>query len=425
MPKNMKQEHKDLRKNSLKETRNRRKTQICKSYELKFDKSHLSKEKLDYLNMLFLEAKWLYNSILSLEGVFNFDTKIKTIFVLNKNKEREERKLKYLSSQMKQGIYQRLCNNIKTLSKLKKRGNRIGKLKFKSQINSIPLYQYNCTYKIENDNYIKLQGFNKHFKVIGFEQIPKEAEFASATLIRRQDDYFLHIVCFIPKKEKVFKEDAIGIDFGIKDNLTLSDGEKFKVNVPISERTKKLQRKFKHKIKFSKNWNKLKMLVEKSYRETYNKKKDKRNKIVSYITNTFEKVCFQDESIKEWHENWFGKQIQYSITGGIISDLKTKSHTPIIVNKWFPSTKLCPKCSMLNKIGLDERVYNCTCGYIEDRDIHSARNILSEGLKQIGMEYINTIPVEINTSRLVISSPSIIYEAGSLCTSVVGNSQKI
>jgi len=48
----------------------------------------------------------------------------------------------------------------------------------------------------------------------------------------------------------------------------------------------------------------------------------------------------------------------------------------------------------INKHSLDKREYMCECGYTQDRDIHSAKNILFEGLKQIGMERINTMPVE-------------------------------
>ena len=47
------------------QTKNKRKTQNCKVYQIKVDKSKLSKKSLKHLNSLFLEGKWLYNSILS------------------------------------------------------------------------------------------------------------------------------------------------------------------------------------------------------------------------------------------------------------------------------------------------------------------------------------------------------------------------
>ncbi len=72
----MRQEKKDKIAGTRKLTKERRKNQICKTYEVKFDYSHLSKEKLNYLNRLFLEAKWLYNYQLSQEDVFNVDFKL-------------------------------------------------------------------------------------------------------------------------------------------------------------------------------------------------------------------------------------------------------------------------------------------------------------------------------------------------------------
>jgi transposase len=38
--------------------------------------------------------------------------------------------------------------------------------------------------------------------------------------------------------------------------------------------------------------------------------------------------------------------------------------------------------------------YECKCGYTQDRDIHSANNILIEGLKQFDTERTNQMLVE-------------------------------
>ena len=58
---------------SLKKTRQRHENLVCKTFELKVDKSHLSKEQLDKLNLLFIEAKWLYNHVLNLNKSKDFD----------------------------------------------------------------------------------------------------------------------------------------------------------------------------------------------------------------------------------------------------------------------------------------------------------------------------------------------------------------
>jgi len=56
---------------------------------------------------------------------------------------------------------------------------------------------------------------------------------------------------------------------------------------------------------------------------------------------------FLDENIKGWQSGWFGKRVSESALGGIIRDLKHKSHTPIVVDRYFPSTQLCPRCGIV------------------------------------------------------------------------------
>ena len=54
-----------------------------------------------------------------------------------------------------------------------------------------------------------------------------------------------------------------------------------------------------------------------------------------------------------------------------------------MVNKFFPSTQLCPVCNKKTKLPVWERTYVCiSCNYTEDRDIKSAKCILTEGLKK-------------------------------------------
>ena len=48
-----------------------------------------------------------------------------------------------------------------------------------------------------------------------------------------------------------------------------------------------------------------------------------------------------------------------------------------MLDKWIPTTKLCPKCGTVNQhVTLADRTVVCGCGYQEDRDIHSAKNMI-------------------------------------------------
>jgi len=381
---------------TLKETRERRKHQKCSVYEIKIDKSHLSKEKHEYLKKAFLEAKWLYNYLLATNDIKNASTKCKEVIVLNKDKEEEIRYLENISSQMKQGILERIISSTKMLKTKIERGreNEVGRLKFKSEYNSIPLKQFGVTYKIINDKYIKLQGFKKPFRVIGLKQIPEDAEIANANLVRIAGDYYFKITCFTKKEERVKTNKKIGLDFGIMDNITTSNGDKINISVPESKGIKKASKKMNKAKKGSKNRFKRKIKLRKEYKKNSNKKKDIANKVVSKLKRENDMICIQDESIHEWHQEktkGYSKVVQYSAMGGIIAELKQHSAT-LVIDKYFCSTKKCRNCGKLNDISTKVRTYSCDCGYSFDRDVHAALNILEEGIR-ICTERTNKMPV--------------------------------
>ena len=387
---------------SIKLTKEKRKHQTCKVFTLKFDKDKLSSVRLDYLNSLFTEAKWVYNHILSLPDVFKFDSKITEVNTLDKDKKIVVKKLIHIGSQMKQAIHRRICSSIKTLSVLKKSGKQVGGLKFRSRLNSITLDQFKVTYKFEG-NFLKLQGNRKmKFKLLGLEQIPKEAEITNATLVRRSRDFYLKVACFVKKEVRVFPNKSVGIDAGCSTALTLSDGTKYDVCFPVSKRTKRLQKGLKNKKKRSNNYWKHLTRLEKSTQDTCNRKKDRINKVVSEIVNKYETVCIQKESVKGW-KSQHGKAVQFSSIGGIMMDLKKKSNTSVEVSRFFASTQLCSCCGHKQKVGIWERIYYCTnCGSVIDRDTNSAVNIEDEGLKSL-IKKVPTgcrdlKPVELETS---------------------------
>lgn len=393
----------DKRLSKRKSTIKKHKTQDCKVYECKIDRSHLSKSSKNHLSILFKEAKWFYNYCLSHDSIDDSNTTIKSVPV-KANDGYEERSFSCLSSQMKQGIKTRLFGSLMSLKALKQKGYKVGKLKFKGQLNSIPLKQYNITYYIKG-NRIKIQGLKKWLRVKGLGQIPSDSDIACATLIKRGQDYFINITTYQDKVENLVPNTSIGIDFGCETQLTFSNGTKVEFQVSINKKIKKLDRKIKRKQKttgkerpYSKKRRQDSEARQKQYAKLTNRKKDIRNKIVNAIKSNFKYVCFQDESIHAWHSGNHGKKIQFSGIGGIIGDLKHKSHTPIMVDKFFPSTQLCPNCGSKQKLSLSERFYSCNCGYVNDRDVKSAICIENEAMKLVPMERRDFKTQESNTA---------------------------
>jgi putative transposase len=387
-------------------TKAKRTSQICKVFEVKVDKSHLSTFALKNLNSLFIQAKYYYNYCISQSKLDNASTTIKKVDVKVID-HFEERELFALTGQMKQSIKTRIFSNILTLSSLKKKGYKVGKIDFKSHVDSIPLKQYNKTFFVNFDNStIRIQGLKKKLKVNGLNQIPKNSEIANALLIKKNNDFYLNITTYQDKVQNCLLEDnSVGIDFGCQTQLTLSNGLKIEFQIPISKKLKRLDRKImkngRNKLK-SKNKTKDQIKRQKEYTRLTNQKKDIKHKIVRAITQNYKRVCFQDENIRAWHSGNHGKKIQNTSIGGIIRDLKLKSHTPIEVDKFFPSTQLCPQCGQRNKLDISDRTYICKfCNYVKDRDLKSSICILEEGLKNnkyIRAGSTDSKPLEIDTS---------------------------
>jgi transposase len=389
------EERKTNLKAAIKATKEKRNQQTCNVYTLKISNPS------DELKLLFHEAKWFYNHCLSQNDIFDISVRKAKQVSIKVLDSFENRELKSLSSQMKMGLHEKTIANIKTLSTIKKKGNIVGRLKFSKEVNSIPLPQYDRTYKLlENNRKVKIQGIKKPLRILGFNQLPKNCEFANGRLIKKASGYYLQVTTFV-KKEIINKSSlpVIGIDMGIKDSIVLSNGEKYSCKLSETDKLKELQKKLKFKTVYSKNKEELKTKIKREYEKVTNRKNDKANKLVSYLKTNYSHIYFQDENLKGWHKGLFGKQVQQSYLGTIKAKLKSLESTTMIKTS-EPTTQLCPSCGALNKHDLSKRTYECSCGYSDDRDIHSAKNMILIGSKNYPRKELASTPLEEKTSAL-------------------------
>ena len=378
----------------------RRQQQVCKVYECKIVEKRLNKKQKEQLKMLFIEGKWFYNHILNLKKNNGIKlpelntTNIKSVNHFDKDKQNVCSEIKFLSSQQKQAIVRQMVSNEKTIRSLVKKGfQRHGQLQFKTEMSYIPLKQYGNTYIFKSFNKVRIAGISGTILLRTGNQLQIADELANANLVKKADGYYLKVTAFINKKnfkEKQKNRKEIGLDFGIKTSITTSEGEKLDVSIEESDRLKKLQRQMFRRVKGSNNRYKTIQLIRREYQKLSNKKEDKSNKIVSKLKQ-YSCICMQDEQIAGWHKGLFGKQVQNSCLGRVKSKLKALPQS-IILDKWIPTTKLCPKCHKKQNMSLDKKQYICECGYQEDRDIHSAKNMLT--IKNLVFSKYHFVPTE-------------------------------
>ena len=370
-------EEKNLKiKESLRETKERRSHMDCRVISVKIQENRLSKAKLEKLKRFFLEGKWLYNAVsasetLSLEDTSTVQIKVKDSF--------EVREINTLSAQMKQSIMESVKTNVINLSKAKKKGLKVGRLKFKKECNEINLKQFGKTYAIKGKNKIRVQNIGV-LTVSGLEQINlDEVEFANAKLIQKPSGFYINITIYSNKQPEVQAEkEVIGLDMGIKDQLTFSNGVKVDFYLEESEQLKGLTRKLSRQTKGSNQYKQTLTRIKRIYEHLNNKKNDVVNKLNSVLKQYYI-ICFQDELLSQWKQKKskrrfsFGRKVQHGILGRVKDKLK-KNSTNVMLESSVPTTQICPVCGCLTKHSLDKRVYHCNhCGFeCLDRDVHSA-----------------------------------------------------
>jgi len=299
------------------------------------------------------------------------------------------------------------------LSKLKEKGLKVGKIKFVKAVHSMPLMQYGVTYWVKKDNKrVHIQGIG-NFKVSGLDQIPENAEFSTANLVERNGDYYLLVTCFLPKDDKHENGKAIGIDLGVKNQVTFSNWVKLQYSVPLSQRLRRLYHFFSRAKPGSRNKEKLLSKIKSEFEKKNNEKMNIINKVSRFVTTNYSQVVFQDDNIRSW-QKLFGKKIYETSIGGIRNALKRKASTPVEVGRFVKTTGVCPVCRTYVKLDLSQREFTCpSCNSTFDRDVASAIVILKEGLSlwNVGetpgdenasamMEYLQSIPhVSVSMNR--------------------------
>ena len=374
-------------------TRERRKQQVCRVYDIKIQINKLSKAQKEALRGAFLEAKWLRNDCLA-HGIDAYQAgktaEVKTPDGI------ETRELKPLGSQLKQSVIQQLINDRNALAKAKANGRKVGALRFKSHVDSIDLKQYGVTYEFKpNGRRMRIQKIPGTLRIRGHKQIPAGAEYANAKLVRKADGYHVMVTCYFDRKTKGAsgtgrnRESAdgtptvIGVDLGLGSTIVTSDGRKAKVVVEETDRLKRLQAKLARQVKGSNGYRRTQRLIRREYQRVGNRKDDAANKIVHALKQN-DIIFFQDENIKGWRKrDGFvrgGRTVQHSCLGRIKAKL-VACDDAVMLPRSFATTQYCPVCGNKTKHGPDKRTYVCAhCGHTADRDVHAACNMIRLGV---------------------------------------------
>lgn len=290
-----------------------------------------------------------------------------------------------------ENAFKRFFKKLSGFPKFKKKGSNKESCYFpKNSKNDFLFYRHKI--KIPTLKFVRLKEYG---------YIPKNANIKSGTISKIADRYFLSLVIevddVVKTKNKSIK--GLGVDLGIKDTATCSNGMVFK-NINKTKKVKNLKKKLKReqrkmsrsieyskskkiKIKELKNFNKKKLKVQKLFYRLNCIRNDYNNKMVNEITRAKLKyITIEDLKISNMMKNkHLSKAIQeqnfYTIRSKLINKCKERNIELRLVDTFYPSSKTCSCCGNIKKdLKLNDRIYKCSnCALEIDRDYNASINL--------------------------------------------------
>ena len=247
---------------------------------------------------------------------------------------------------------------------------------------------------------------NDQFKIIGkkikipnlgwvrmHESLRYQGKILSAKVFNKGSKWFVSIAVelneIILPKPKTGK--AVGIDLGITDLATLSDGTKIQAPKPLKTKLKKLQRLSKslsRKQKGSANRAKAKTKLSRLHYQIGCIRKDFLHKLTTNLVKSYDIICLENLNVQGMIKN---RKLSRAISDLGFYELKRQlvykanQWGKIIksVDRFFPSSKTCSNCGYkLESLSLSTRYWTCpNCNTNHDRDINASINILNQADK--------------------------------------------
>ena len=243
-----------------------------------------------------------------------------------------------------------------------------------------------------------------------FGYIPVNSVVKSGTVSQKADRYYVSILV----EEDVKPNDnpctkGIGIDLGLKDFAICSNGLT-KKNINKTKTVKKLEKKLKREQrKLSRKYESLKIRnkkmkgeatrqniqkqiveVQKLHQRLTNIRTDYINKTVNeFIKQKPSFITIEDLNVSGMMKNRHlskavAQQKFYEFRRKLEYKCKLKGVELRIVDRFYPSSKLCSCCGNIKKdLKLSDRVYKCECGNIMDRDFQASVNLRNAKIYKI------------------------------------------
>ena len=253
---------------------------------------------------------------------------------------------------------------------------------------------------IEKSNDFRTYDDKIHIPRIGrvkaAEKLRFEGTVNNVVVKRIADMWFAVINIEVPESIPTLKRNKsgdnqaiVGVDFGIKSMMVLSDGTIYENPKALRRNLKRLkqrQRRLSKKQKGSKNRQKQKMKVARTHYRVGCIRSNAIHQATTAIVKKFDKIVVEDLNVAGMVKNRRLAQAVSDVSFGEIRrqlayKAKWSGKELVIADRFFASSKTCSCCGhKKDKLKLSERIYRCeNCGLEIDRDLNAAQNLANYG----------------------------------------------
>jgi putative transposase len=243
---------------------------------------------------------------------------------------------------------------------------------------------------MDNGEGINIKDQQVRVPKLGFVRMKEALRYAgrviSAVISRDGPKWFVSItVDTVVKPMDHQSKVVLGVDLGIKEMATCSDGTTYKAPRPLKrylKKLKRLQRIRARRVKGSSNRIKAGAKIKRLHSKIKNIRQDATHKMTIDIVRRSAGVVIEDLKVREMlGDRKLSKAISdigfYTIRQQLEYKCAMHGRSFTVADKWFPSSKTCYRCgNVKDTLDMSERTYTCThCGFSIDRDLNAALNL--------------------------------------------------
>ena len=362
------------------------------TYKYKLYRSKRTK----YLDAMLSEACFVWNHALALQKrYYRLCGKYISCAAMQKHFAKRIKRT-YLHSQSAQEVLQRL--DLAYQRFFKHTAKRPPKFKKAADFASFCYPQ--SGYKLQG-NVFHINSCKKDFK-FSFSR-PYEGKVKQVRVKRSHlNEWYIYVITDASPKNytKTHNGASVGIDFGLKTYLSLSNGEKvsnpqfLKKNL---RRLKKVSERYSRCLSGSNHKEQARLTLCRLYESISNKRSDFQWNLAHDLCKQYDIIFIENLSLSGMTRLWGRKMndLAHAQFVSILEQVAAKYGCTVHkINKWFPSSKLCDCGFKNNNLSLNNRSWVCPhCGQIHDRDIHAAEMILRRGIYELASNGKTTEPL--------------------------------